>query len=48
MSTRGALPFLRRVLLACAVAAAGAAAADTGRIQVIFADPAASYTPYQG
>jgi len=47
MSTQGVLLFLRHALLACAVGAAGAAAADTaGRIQVIFADPAASYTPY--
>lgn len=46
MSTHGAFPSLRHVVLAVAMAAAGAAAADNGRIQVIFADPAASYTPY--
>jgi hypothetical protein len=47
MSTQGAFQCLRRALLACAVGVAGAAAADTaGRIQVVFADPAASYTPY--
>ncbi len=47
MSTPGAAQFLRHALLACALCAGGAATADTaGRIQVVFADPAASYTPY--
>ena len=46
MSTQGALPFLRHALLACAVGVASAAAADAGRIQVVFADPGASYTAY--
>ncbi|MDO9074100.1 MAG: PEP-CTERM sorting domain-containing protein [Rubrivivax sp.] len=46
MSTLGFFPFLRQALLAGVVGVAGAAAADTGRIQVIFADPAGSYTPY--
>lgn len=47
MSTHGASALLRHTLLACAVCVAGAASADTsGRIQVIFADPAAGYTPY--
>lgn len=46
MSTPGVSNFLRRALLACAVGLAGAAAADTGRIQVVFSDPGAAYAPY--
>lgn len=44
MSTRQATPLLRRTLFACCLAAAGAANA-TG-IEVVFADPGASYTAY--
>jgi len=43
----GALQFLRHALLASALGlATAAAAADTGRIQVVFADPGASYSSY--
>lgn len=47
MSTPATARFLCHALLACAVGLAGAASAGTGdRIQVVFADPAATYTPY--